>query len=132
MLYTLLGVAVAQLAVLMAIVATLWSGIAVTVENPVTVGNPVETVKVSEISSVVQIAVPTRADLYGFCYEGRSGYVLSITAVTGGLAQTVADGNFTANAASTIGLYAAHYYNYSRDLDFGDESEGCSQLDGWE
>ena len=120
----LLGVAVAQLVMLVAIAATLWSGITVTVANPV------ETVKVSDITSVVQVAVPTRADLYGFCYEQGSGYTLSITAVTGGLAQIVAEGKYTAAAASAIGLYAAHYYGAS-DLDFGDQSEDCSQLAGW-
>lgn len=124
-LLALVGVAVAQLVALVAIAVILRSGITVTVANPV------ESVEVSAITSVVQVAVPTKADLYGFCYKQGSGYGLSITAVTGGLEQTVADGSYTEKAANYIGLYASQYYNYSEDLDFGDQSEDCSQLDGW-
>ena len=132
MMKVILAVAAAQLLALVAIAAILWSG--VTVANPVdtvTVANPVETVKVSEIISVVQVAVPVEADLYGFCLSRGSGYTLGITAVTGGLAQTVAEGNYTEGAASSIGLYASRYYQKSEDLDFGDQSEDCSHLAGW-
>ena len=128
----LLVVAVAQLVTLVAIaVALWWLGITVTVANAVEVANPVETVEVSAITSVVQVAVPNQADLYGYCYKQGRGYDISISAITGGLEQTVAKGLYSENAASAVGLYAAHYYTYDADLDFGVSSEECAQLAGW-
>ena len=131
----LLGVAIGQLAALITIIGILLSGITVTVGNPVetvTVANPVRTVTVSEIGSVVQVAVPTVADLYGYCFRRGSGYELSVTAVTGGLAQTVAEGTYTGDAASAIGRYAAYYYGGVGTLDFGEQSADCADLVGWQ
>ena len=82
-------------------------------------------------TKVVQVAVPIEADLYGFCRKQGTGYVLSITAVTGGLAQTAAEGTFTESAASSIGCYVSQYYNDGFGIDFGDSSKDCSQLAGW-
>lgn len=91
---------------------------------------PVETVKVSEITAVVQVAAPRDAELYGYCSESGSGFSISITAVTGGVEQTVAEGKYARRAAESIAEYAAAYFGYD-DLDFGDSSADCSHLSGW-
>ena len=126
--------ALAQLAVLVVIAAILATGTTVTVSNPidtVTVTNPVDSVKVPEIEAVVQVAVPTEADLYGYCRREGASYRLSVTAITGGLAQTVAEGLFTEGAANLVGVSAAAYYGYPA-LTFGELSEECSHLAGWQ
>ena len=93
---------------------------------------PVETVRVSEITTVVQVAVPKHAVLYGYCSESGTGYSVSIMAVTGGVEQTVAGGKYTPNAAESIAQYAASYfYDTSGELDFGESSSECSHLQGW-
>ena len=102
-------------------------------QNPVTaveVTNPVTEVKVSEIGQVVQVAVPTEADLYGFCSKVTGGYDLAIVVVTGGLEQVVAEGRYAESAAGSIARYAAAYYGLE-ELGFGDASSDCSDLDGW-
>ena len=106
-----------------------------TIANPVetvTVANPVESVTVTGIDTVVQVAVPSEgAELYGSCFEQGTGYRLSITAVSGGIAQVVSEGTYTRGAAEQVGLYAASYYNGGGELDFGTQSAECSDLLGW-
>ena len=93
---------------------------------------PIEAVRVSEITTVVQVAVPKHAVLYRYCYEDGTGYDISIMAVTGGVEQTVAKGKYTRNATESISQYAASYfYGTSGELDFGESSSECSHLQGW-
>ena len=94
--------------------------------------SPIETVRVSEITTVVQVAVPKDAVLYGYCSEAGTGYDVSITAVTGGIEQTVAKGRYARGAAESIAQYAASYFGSpGGELDFGESSSECSDLQGW-
>ena len=96
---------------------------------------PVKTVRVSEITTVVQVAVPKNAELYGYCFKDSGpgeGYNVSITAITGGVEQTVAKGNYTRGAAESIAQYAASYFDVpGGELTFGESSSECSDLQGW-
>ena len=103
--------------------------------NPVRSVSVSGQVSVSRINSPVQTAISSDdAELYGFCSLRGNRYNVNIQALAGGVEHTVAEGEYTGEIASLIGEYVSqHYYGYRGiGLDFGDSSEDCSGLEGWE
>ena len=116
----------------------------VTVLNPVTevgVANPVRSVSVlgsvnvSQIDSLVQTGTPwIGAELYGYCSLRGSRYEVSVKALAGGVEHLVVAGSYSGDITSLIGEYVSQYYHGFSNigLDFGDSSEDCSGLEGWQ
>ncbi len=85
-----------------------------------------------EVTNVVQTSAPRNANLWGYCYEdsAEDGYRISISAFSGGIEHTVAEGTYTAEAAASLGVSIADYYRMPF-LFFGASSVDCAHLSGW-
>ena len=124
-------VAVLLIALTVAVYTVIPQAIQEAAQEPVTIANPVDEVRVTNI---VETAAPRDASLYGYCFRNESGsYEILVTAFSGGIQHLAASGSYRdgETVSQKAQEIADYYYGYRSSLDFGIASEECSHLEGW-
>ena len=131
----LMGAAVLVVVLLIGLTAAVYTVIPQAIQDaaqePVTIANPVDEVRVTNI---VETASPRNASLWGYCYRNEEGgYRIRIVAFSGGIENLVASGTYSdgETASQKAQEITDYYYDYRSGLDFGTQSEECSHLEGW-